>query len=1046
MKKLLFSSLSTILIIGTLLLSGSVVGQEIDDDPNLDRIPQWYLDQTQNMQRMPSDVITINDFDNYYLGVDFAEGHISINPLDPKQFFCAYNTDGPHYTNNGHDWLDSNPSWGTSMRGDPVTAYDGIGNLYYENMYGSSIQGCKVVKSTDNGETWGAAVNAISGNDRNWLAADLYNGPYANYVYSTMTNNGSGNFTRSTDNGATWQSTFSPSTQSLPGMMVCVGPEGSTNGGAVYVVTNSGSSFASTYTFYESNDGGQTFTYKSAQSFAGYVGTDVNGRNSVNNMRTRPYPFITADNSNGPYRGRLHLVYATNDPPGNGQKPDIFSRFSDNGGETWSDAKRVNTGFNPQGSHQWQPATWCDTETGRLYIHWMDTRDSQNNDSALIYATYSDNGGQSYQIAQKVSNEKMKVNCNTCGGGGTPRYQGDYTGITSNSVTSVSAWSDFRWGSFASFTAFFPDFAMRVYPTTIGIDVKDTIWATIPAKKLYNEDAMFSATIETPSSGSFDIEFPEGNTINSIFPDSIPIVVTLNEVPMGDYVMTIKGEGPNGTPVHYRDATIQVIPLGPPTANFTSLDTSACIGTGIDFIDESNKAMEWLWTFEGGDPATSTEQFPTGIVYAVEGTYDVTLEVTNPSGTDLIQKPDYITVNTLPAAPMGNNEAACKNADIPPLVAEGDNIQWYTDAELTQLVFTGSPYYTEDSLPGTYTYYATQNSSGCESEGTMLTLTIYETPTVTFMPLDSVCLSAEPFELENGEPMGGNYFGDGIVDGFFTALDAGIGTHTLGYTFEDANMCADTAYQTITVLPLDNVTLNEFASVCKNSDSFELTGGTPEGGTYSGTGIIDNIFYPVEAGTGDHEITYTIISQNGCPSPALQVITVFDIPEVNIGNDSTICGDADITLNATIPNASTYLWSPGGATTPSITIDSTGVGYDSQEYSVVATDNNTCSNTDATTITFINCTSIRDINGLESVRLYPNPNDGTFNFGIESSVSVTVNIKIYDAVGNKHLELNNVEILNSYTSRISLTDATPGIYFMSIENEEGTFIKKFLVR
>ena len=217
--------------------------QEAADDPNLDQIPLWYLEQTQNMQRLPSEVITINDFDNFYLGVDFAEGHISVNPLDPKQFFTAFNTDGSHYTNDGYNWLSSNPSWGSSMRGDPVTAYDGDGNLYYENMYGSSIQGCKVVKSSDNGETWDPAVIAISGNDKNWLAADQSNGPYANYVYSTMTNSGSGNFTRSIDQGLTWQSTFAPSTQSLPGMMVCVGPDASTQGGSVYVVTNSGSAF-----------------------------------------------------------------------------------------------------------------------------------------------------------------------------------------------------------------------------------------------------------------------------------------------------------------------------------------------------------------------------------------------------------------------------------------------------------------------------------------------------------------------------------------------------------------------------------------------------------------------------------------------------------------------------------------------------------------------------------------------------------------------------------------------------------------------------------
>ena len=54
-----------------------------------------------------------------------------------------------------------------------------------------------------------------------------------------------------------------------------------------------------TYRLYRSTDGGATFTLMSTNNFANYVGTYVNGRNSVQNMRTRPYPFITADNSYG---------------------------------------------------------------------------------------------------------------------------------------------------------------------------------------------------------------------------------------------------------------------------------------------------------------------------------------------------------------------------------------------------------------------------------------------------------------------------------------------------------------------------------------------------------------------------------------------------------------------------------------------------------------------------------------------------------------------------------------------------------------------------
>ncbi|MFA7290512.1 MAG: T9SS type A sorting domain-containing protein, partial [Melioribacteraceae bacterium] len=43
-----------------------------------------------------------------------------------------------------------------------------------------------------------------------------------------------------------------------------------------------------------------------------------------------------------------------------------------------------------------------------------------------------------------------------------------------------------------------------------------------------------------------------------------------------------------------------------------------------------------------------------------------------------------------------------------------------------------------------------------------------------------------------------------------------------------------------------------------------LTGGTPAGGTYSGDGVVDNIFDPAQAGTGTHEITYTYSDPSGC--------------------------------------------------------------------------------------------------------------------------------------------------------------------------------------
>ncbi len=532
------------------------------DNPDLDQVPWYLLEQSRSVTDAPaSPVITLGNWDNFSLGVDFAENNMAVNPLQPAWFFTAYNTNAPHHTENGIDWSVHLANFGTTMKGDPVVAYDSLGNLFYENMYGS-ISGCKVIASVNNGITWGAPVTAIAGNDKNWIACDQTAGPYANHVYTTMTNNGAGNFARSTNHGASFTSTFAPSTQNLPGMMVCVGPQGNIQGGAVYVVTNSGSSAAATYTFYRSTDGGATFQQRSSVQWPNYVGTYVNSRNSVQGMRTRPYPMIASDNSYGPFRGRLYCVYASNTPAGSGNKPDIFCRYSADGGATWSGAVLVNDDPNPTAHHQWHPSVWCDKETGRLYVMWMDTRDTPTSDSAFIYATYSVTGGASFLANQRISNARMKIDCSTCGGGGTPRYQGDYNGVVSNRKTSMVGWTDFRAGTFQSMTAYFPDFAMAVTPAsqTLYTAVDSVLFeVSVPAVKLYSDTVILSAVISpVPVAGSLVVTYPAGNILTS-FPGSKPVRIRLwGEVPAGTYTVTFTAAGPNGTPVHRRTATLTV--------------------------------------------------------------------------------------------------------------------------------------------------------------------------------------------------------------------------------------------------------------------------------------------------------------------------------------------------------------------------------------------------------------------------------------------------------------------------------------------------------
>ena len=540
-----------------LIISGSLFAQ--GDNPLVDAVPSEWIPNNYHSDA-EEDVITVDGYDDFNLGADFAEPHVSQNPLNPLQYFGAYNINGAWRSNDGHNWLSSSPSFGTTPRGDPITTYDGAGNLYYENMYGS-ISGCKVIRSTDNGATWTTAVTSVSGNDKNWMVADQTTGPYANYVYTAMT---PGNFARSTNQGATWTTTNTFGTQSLPGIMVCIGPDGATDGGVVYVVTNSGSAFASTYTFYASTNGGANFSLKSSQSFSGYVGSNVNGRNTVQNMRTRPYPFITADQSTGTYRGRLYLVYASNDPPGNGNKPDIYCRYSTNQGTSWSSAIKINDDVNTTANNQWHPSIWCDVQTGRLFTKWMDTRDTPTSDSAYIYASYSDDGGTTWAVNQRMSNQKMRINCSTCGGGGTPRYQGDYDAMISYNNQALAMWTDFRSGNFGSYVGYFPDFAMTLSANSVIIPNSggsEFVTVNVPDVKLYTNDAVFSATVTpAPASGTIDIDFPGGNVVNS-FPGSVQLrIQTSGNVTLGAYTITVQGNGPSDAPpVHRRTISLDVI-------------------------------------------------------------------------------------------------------------------------------------------------------------------------------------------------------------------------------------------------------------------------------------------------------------------------------------------------------------------------------------------------------------------------------------------------------------------------------------------------------
>ncbi|MEO8666255.1 MAG: hypothetical protein ABI462_12250, partial [Ignavibacteria bacterium] len=247
-----------------LLLNPNIFNYD-ESDPYIDRPTRESYSHVIEGTDEDLDIITdVNGFDNFEIGIDNMEQMLVSNPTNPlnMQFGVNGGTAGQnaYYTTDGYNWTLSNPAYPPTTCCDPWSAFDSLGRL----VYGSGVSGQYVYRSADGGATYGPAILSVNGVDRNTIAADQTNGPFTNYLYAAITTGASlGQFARSLDNGVTWANTYS-SANSVPGVMIAVGPNGATQGGCVMYVTNTGTSENVTYTFHRSLNGGATFSVRSS--------------------------------------------------------------------------------------------------------------------------------------------------------------------------------------------------------------------------------------------------------------------------------------------------------------------------------------------------------------------------------------------------------------------------------------------------------------------------------------------------------------------------------------------------------------------------------------------------------------------------------------------------------------------------------------------------------------------------------------------------------------------------------------------------------------
>ncbi|MBL4656818.1 MAG: SprB repeat-containing protein, partial [Flavobacteriales bacterium] len=202
--------------------------------------------------------------------------------------------------------------------------------------------------------------------------------------------------------------------------------------------------------------------------------------------------------------------------------------------------------------------------------------------------------------------------------------------------------------------------------------------------------------------------------------------------------------------------------------------------------------------------------------------------------------------------------------------------------------------------------YVYDDGFGCVDSSTQ-SVTVNALPNVLFVGLGAdYCVDGAPSALA-AVPPGGIFSGPGISSTVFDPAIAGVGTHTISYTFTNTSGCISGTSQTVIVNALPTVSIVGLNPIYCVDAPATILSGVPIIGSFSGKGISGTSFYPSVADTGTHLIYYLATDGNGCTNSRTDTVQVTPIPIVSFtGLGTTICeaGPADTLVGS--PSGGTF--------------------------------------------------------------------------------------------------------------------------------------------
>lgn len=384
---------------------------------------------------------------------------------------------------------------------------------------------------------------------------------------------------------------------------------------------------------------------------------------------------------------------------------------------------------------------------------------------------------------------------------------------------------------------------------------------------------------------------------------------SVNTATAGTFNFTFTPTGPTCNPTAQLSITVvanSVVDAGP--------NQTVCEGTPVTL--SATGGTNYLWNNSVIDGVSFNPPVGTTTTYSVTGSGGVGC-----SNTDFVD----VTVVAMPIVDAGADQAVCLGQSVTLNATGATSYSWDNS------VPNGNSF-----IPplGTTTYTVTGTTSVCQDDDE---ITIQVVPLIVpdFGPIPEICQNS-------GAPVIPT---TSLNDVPGTWSPSTINTTTAGtsnYTFTPVDAaCYETIVVAVTITPAPVVNAGTYTSVCIDAANIPLSG-TPVGGTFSGTGVTGSNFDP---SLGTQTVTYTYTDPGtGCTGTDDQLITIFNLPNINAGNDISICEGQSVALFGT--GGVSYVWNNGGVNGQTFT---PVVGQIT--YTVTGTDANGCVNTDNVTLT-----------------------------------------------------------------------------------------------